>query len=306
MKAAQITEYGGPDVIQFSDVPKPVPGPGQVLVKLAATSFNPADIGDRSGAYRQVRLPFVLGFDAAGTVQEAGSGVTTFSPGDTLIARLDSGGAAAEYAVVDEAIAARAPTTVPLADAAAIPLAGLTAWQAIHDHAELRENQRILINGAGGGVGGYAIQLAKHVGAHVIATASARSATKVRALGADEVIDYTATHFAEALSQKVHVALNLVPLPPEAVRSLASVVRPDGVVVSITNEIDVPASAGPRSVRFIAQNKATDLDELVSLVDKGRLTIDISERLPLPDLADVHRRSERGEIRGKIILIPGP
>ncbi|NEE04671.1 NADP-dependent oxidoreductase [Phytoactinopolyspora halotolerans] len=304
MKAARITQYGGPDVIRLEDVPTPSPDAGQVLLKVAATSFNPADIGDRSGAYRRVRLPFVIGFDVAGTVHAVGPGVTAFSPGDTLIARLDGGGASAEYAVADAGLVARAPATIPLTDAAAIPLAGLTAWQAIHEHARLSKGQRILINGAGGGVGGYAIQLATHAGAYVIATASARSADEVRAHGADEVIDYTTTPVADALSQDVDVLLNLVPLSHEDGRSLAGLVREGGRIVSITSEIEVSPASGVTSLRFVAQNEPKHLDELVKLVDSGDLTIDISERLPLSELADVHRRSERGDIRGKVILIP--
>jgi NADPH:quinone reductase-like Zn-dependent oxidoreductase len=304
MKAARFTTYGGPDVIHLDDIPVPSPGAGQVLIKVAATSFNPADVGDRSGAYRQVRLPFTVGFDVAGTVERVGSDVTAFVPGDPLIARLDGGGASAEYAVVDAHLSARAPSAIPLTDAAAIPLAGLTAWQAIYDHSRLAEGQRILINGAGGGVGGFAIQLAKRVGAHVLATASARSADEVRSHGADEVIDYTATPLSPATAGHVDVVLNLVPLPVAAERRLVDLVRPGGTIVSITNTIEVPSDAGLRSIQFVAQNRPEDLDELVKLVDSGELRTDISERLPLAELADVHRRSEQGRIRGKVILIP--
>jgi NADPH:quinone reductase-like Zn-dependent oxidoreductase len=151
---------------------------------------------------------------------------------------------------------------------------------------------------------GFTVQLAKLAGAHVIATASARSADAVRAQGADEIIDYTTTSPAAAVPAPVDAVLSLVPVSREAGRSLAGLVRPEGVIVSITSEIEVPADMGIRSSRFIARNDPVILAELVRLIDAGDLAVDIAERLPLSKLADVHRRSEAGEIRGKVVLIP--
>ncbi len=303
MKAARIHEQGGPDVIRYEDAPKPAPGPGEVLLKVAAAGFNPADGGDRSGRYRSVTLPFTLGFDVSGTVEEADPD-SGFAVGDGVIGRLDHGGASAEYAVAPADVLVRAPERIPLPDAAAIPVAGLTAWQAVHEHAQVKDGQRILVNGAGGGVGGFAVQLAKGAGAYVIATASPRSADAVRAHGADEVIDYTTTSPADAVQEPVDAVLSLVFVGPEAGESLAGLVRPGGVIVSITGRIDVSEDLDIRSVGFSARNDPQLLAELVRLVDAGQLTVDVAERLPLSELAEVHRRSEAGQTRGKVILIP--
>jgi NADPH:quinone reductase-like Zn-dependent oxidoreductase len=303
VKAARIHEQGGPDVIRYEDAPKPAPGPGEVLIKVAAAGFNPADGGDRSGRYRSVTLPFTLGFDVSGTVEEADAG-SGFAMGDGVIGRLDHGGASAEYAVAPADVLVRAPERIPLSDAAAIPVAGLTAWQAVNEHAQLKSGQRVLVNGAGGGVGGFAVQLAKLAGAYVIATASPRSADAVRAHGADEVIDYTTTSPAAAVQEPVDAVLSLVFVGPEAGESLARLVRPGGVVVSISGRIETPADLDIRSVGFSARNDPELLAEVVRLIDAGELTVDVAERLPLSELAEVHRRSEAGQTRGKVILIP--
>jgi NADPH:quinone reductase-like Zn-dependent oxidoreductase len=304
VKAAWIEEYGGPDVIRYGEIPRPSPGPGEILLRVAGASFNPADIGDRSGRYRQVPLPFTLGFDVAGQVDEVGPDVNTLSPGDSVIARLDGGGACAEYALAHAKVVARAPDELPLADAAAIPLAGLTAWQVVFEHGRVKAGQRVLINGAGGGVGGFAIQLAKRTGAYVIATASARSADQVRTHGADQVVDYTVAALPEAVREPVDAVLNLVPISPEAGTSIVDVVRSGGMIASITGKIDAPSSTAVTSVQFITRNDPAILDELVHLVDAGELSVDISERLPLSQVAEVHRRSEQGDVRGKVILLP--
>lgn len=304
MKAARIHEYGGPEVIRYEDVEKPTAGEGQVLIKVAAAGFNPADRGDRSGGYRSVPLPFTLGFDVAGTVEDVAEPIAGIAAGDRVIGRLDRGGPSAEYAIAPAEVLVRAPESIPLPDAAAIPVAGLTAWQAVHEHAHVQSGQRVLVNGAGGGVGGFAVQLAKLAGAYVIATASARSADSVRAEGADEIIDYTTTSPADAVREPVDAVLSLVPVSPEAGRSLAGLVRPGGVIVSITGQIEIPDDLGIKSTGFGARNDPEILAELVRLVDSGELIVDVAERLPLSELAEVHRRSEAGEIRGKVILIP--
>lgn len=304
VKAARIHEYGGPEVIQYEDVEKPSAGPGEVVLEVAAAGFNPADGGDRSGRFRSVRLPFTLGFDVAGTVDDVGEEVTTLARGDRVIGRLDRGGPSAEYAAVPAGVLASAPDSIPLPDAAAIPVAGLTAWQAVHEHAHVLRGQRVVVSGAGGGVGGFTVQLARQAGAHVIATASARSAAAVRAQGADEIVDYTTTSLADAIQEPVDAVLSLVSVSRQAGRSLAQLVRPEGVIVSITSEIEVPPDLGIRSARFSARNDPEILAELVRRIDAGDLTVDVAERRPLSELADVHRRSEAGEIRGKVVLIP--
>ena len=215
MKAVRFHEYGGIDVLRYEDVDRPRPGPGEVLVQVAGTAFNPIDTWFRAGIIHQifpVTFPHTLGLDVAGTVVEQGEGVEVPAVGDAVIGFLPmtGPGAAAEFAAAPADVLVPAPGNVPLADAAAIPVAALTAWQALFEHGELTSGQRVLVNGAGGGVGGFAVQLAKGAGAAVIATASARSAETVRSFGADEVIDYTAVQIGDAVREPVDLVVNLV------------------------------------------------------------------------------------------------
>lgn len=212
-----------------------------------------------------------------------------------MIARIDAGGAAAQYAAAPAAAIVAAPRTVPLTHAAAIPVAALTAWQAVFDHANVRPGQRVLVNGAGGGVGGFAVQLAKSAGAHVIATASARSAHAVRAAGADEIVDYTSRAVPDALD----VVINLVAVPPDAAASLATRLRAGGVAVSTATPLPIADA-----VHFVTRNDREQLATIVGLVDAGRLAVDVAEVVHQRELAAVHRRSEAGRTRGKIVLVP--
>ncbi|MFI6541221.1 alcohol dehydrogenase catalytic domain-containing protein [Nonomuraea sp. NPDC050547] len=284
MRAARVHEYGDASVISLDEVPVPRPGPGEVLVRVAATSFNPSEIGLRTGLLKDtlgITLPHTLGWDVAGTVVTGAGGL---SPGDRVIGLI--GGAAAEYAVARADMLVRAPERIPLADAAAVPVAGLTAWQAVFEHARVGPGSRVLINGAGGGVGLFAVQLAKHAGAYVVATASPRSAAAVLALGADEVVDYTAA----PLPPGNDVLINLAGEVP------ASVTRLAGAFVSITRPIE-----HPRAVHFVARNDPGQLAELVALIDKGVVDVEVDAR-PLAALADLHRAAERGNIRGKVTV----
>ncbi|MFI6922235.1 zinc-binding dehydrogenase [Nonomuraea spiralis] len=284
MRAARVHEYGDASVISLEEVPVPRPGPGEVLMKVAATSFNPSEVGLRMGLLRDVldvTLPYTLGWDVAGTVL---TGAGDLVPGDRVIGHIE--GAAAGYAVAKADMLVRAPGRVPLTAAAAVPVAGLTAWQAVFEHARIGRGTRVLINGAGGGVGLFAVQLAKHAGAHVVATAGPRSAAAVRALGADEVVDYT----AEALPGGNDVLINLVADLPASVAELAE------EFVSITRPI-----AHPRAVQFVTRNDPAQLRELVALIDEGVVAVEVAVR-PLESLADLHREAERGLVRGKVVL----
>ncbi|WP_436762909.1 NADP-dependent oxidoreductase [Streptosporangium sp. V21-05] len=300
----RIHRYGDASVVRLDDIPRPVPGPGEVLIDVAATSFNPSDIGLRRGLLRSVfplDLPYTLGGEVAGTVAEVGDGVHTLAAGDRVIGRLDGGGAAAEYVVAEAGTLVAAPVAVPLAHAAAIPIAGLTAWQAVFEHAGVTSGQRVLVNGAGGGVGGFAVQLARYAGAHVIATAGPRSAETVRGFGADRIVDYTTTPVAGALDEPVDVVLNLAAVSAEP---LVPLVRPGGVVVSITIPVEVPAGSPVTATHFVVRNDTSHLAALVKLVDTGAVRLDISASRPLADLASVHHDAESGRTRGKIILVP--
>ncbi|MGW1093239.1 NADP-dependent oxidoreductase [Streptomyces sp. NPDC002596] len=306
MKTARIHEFGDASVIRYDAVPRPRPAFGEVLIRVAATSFNPTEAALRAGmlqAFLPVDLPYTLGWDVAGTVAEIGAGAQGFAAGDRVIGRLDSGGAA-EYVRAPVAVLVAAPDAVPLANAAALPLAGLTAWQAVFEHGKVAAGQRVLVNGAGGGIGGFVTQLAKYAGAEVIATASARSAEAVRRQGADRVIDYTAGPVGASLDGLVDTLLNLVPLSPPDAAALAPLVRPGGRIVSIATPVESPADAGVTAMHMVARNDVAQLAALVELVEAGAVAIDISESHPLTDLPHVHRLSEAGRTRGKVVIIP--
>src|SRR3954463_10489171 len=234
MKAVRFHEFGDSHVLRYEDVEQPVPGDGEVRLRVAATSFNPVAGGIRAGYLRgpvPVTLPHPPGIDVAGTVDALGDGVKSVAVGDAVVAFLSmtADGAAAEYVITPADVLAPAPKGIPLADAAAFPMVGLTAWQALFDDAELEAGQRVLINGAGGAVGGYAVQLAKRAGAHVIATASPRSSERVSSTGADEIIDHTTTTVRQAVAEPVDVLLNLAPIAPDELEALVALVKPGGV-----------------------------------------------------------------------------
>ena len=309
MKAIRFHEYGDPDVLRHEDVDEPTPGPGEVRIRVAATSFNPVDAGIRGGLLRDVfpvALPHVPGIDVAGTVDALGAEVTDLRVGDAVVGFLPlvADGASAEYVVAPAELLAAAPTTIPLADAAALPAVGLTAWQALFDHAGVRAGQRVLVNGAGGAVGGYAVQLAKRAGAEVVATASPRSAERVQATGADQIIDHTATSVADAVTAPVDVVLNLAPVAPHQLAALAALIRPGGVVLSTTTPAPADDGRGVRAVDVYLRSDAGQLATLVAMVDAGELRVDVGERLPLAQLPAVHAQAVAGALSGKVVLLP--
>ena len=311
MKAIRFHEYGDPEVLRLDDADLPTPGPGQVRVRVAATSFNGVDGNIRAGRMQgpmPMDLPHVLGLDVAGTVDAVGDGVDGLREDDPVIGFLPFGddGATAEYVLVTAANLAPAPTSIPLADAAALPLVGLTAWQALFEHANLQAGQRILVNGASGAVGGYAVQLAKSVGAHVIATATPRTREQVTTQGADEIVDHTAGDVSAAVREPVDVLLNLAPISPDQFTSLAGVVRDGGVIVNTTVWMPAPSDEkrGVRGIDLFVRSDATQLAELAARVDKGALTIDIAERVAMTDLVSIHTRAADGTLTGKVVVLP--
>ncbi|WP_394841897.1 NADP-dependent oxidoreductase [Pendulispora brunnea] len=205
MKAFAIDRYGGPEMLSLRDLPEPEPGPGDLLVEIRAASVNPVDFKIRSGGVKVLvkdRFPLVLGSDVSGVVMRVGPGVTRFAPGDEVFARLrkDRIGGFAERVLVDEAFAVRKPAKLTHAEAASIPLVGLTAYQALIEIAKLEKGQRVLIHAGSGGVGTFAIQLARHLGATVATTASSRNRALVEGLGASEVVDYKTQRFEEVVA----------------------------------------------------------------------------------------------------------
>jgi len=310
MKAVRYHSYGDSDVLVYEDADRPAAGPGQVVVRVAGAAFNPVDAAIRAGFMRQafpVTFPYIPNFDVSGVVAETGEGVTGWSAGDAVVAFLpmNTGGAAAEFAVAPAEVLAAAPRTVELADAAALPSSGLTAWQALFEHADVQAGQSVLVNGAGGAVGGYAVQLAKQAGATVTATASASSAGRIRSYGADLIVDHTATPLLEAVAgQRFDVVLNLVRTDAEETAQLTDLVADGGVFVSTTGPAPDPGR-GVRVAQMYVRSDAAQLSELVARVDAGDLAIDVAQRRPLADLAAVHDESAAGRLPGgKTILIP--
>ena len=311
MKAVRFHEFGAPDVLRYEDVELPVPAAGQVRVRVAGTTFNGVDGNIRAGFMQgpiPVALPHTPGIDVAGTVDALGDGVIGLEVGQAVIGFLPmvDDGASAEYVLAPADVLAAAPTGIPLADAAALPVVGLTAWQALFDHAGLTAGQRVLVNGAGGAVGGHAVQLAKRAGAHVVATAGPRSSERVTALGADEVVDHTSTDVTTAVAEPVDVVLNLAPVEPEQLAALVGLVRDGGVLVNTTVWMPAPSdeARGVRGIDLFVRSDAAQLAQLTELVDRGELQVDVAERVPLAELADVHVRAAKGELPGKVVVLP--
>jgi NADPH:quinone reductase-like Zn-dependent oxidoreductase len=311
MKAARYHRYGNSEVLQYEEVQRPTPGAGQVLVKVAGTSFNPVDAGIRGGYLSEqfaITFPHVPGVDVAGTIAELGEGATEWNVGDAVVGFLpmDTDGAAADYVLAPAEVLAAAPRSVALADSAALPTVGLTAWQALFDVAGLRAGQEILINGAGGAVGGYAVQLAKRAGAVVTATAKAAHADRLRRYGADRVIeylDYAVTPFAVE-GQPFDVVLNLVSTAPEESAALVGVVADGGFLVGTMTSGPEDLGRGVRTQRMFVRSDAAQLSGLVGRVDAGELEIDVADRRALTDIAAVHEEADAGRLPGKTILVP--
>jgi NADPH:quinone reductase-like Zn-dependent oxidoreductase len=309
MKAVRYHSYGDSDVLVYEDAELPVAGPGEVMVKVAGAAFNPADAGIRGGYLRQafpVAFPHIPGYDVSGVITEVGEGVSGWNGGDAVVAFLPIGvdGAAAEYAVAPAGTLAAAPRAVELADAAALPSTGLTAWQALFDEAALTAGQSILVNGASGAVGGYAVQLAARAGAAVTGTADPRSADRLRSYGATRIIDHTATPLLQAVDgQRFDVVLSLVRTTPEEATQLTDLVTDGGTFLS-TIPGPVTAREGLRTVQVFVRSDAAELAGLVTRVDAGDLKIYVAQRRPLADLAAVHEEADAGRLAGKTVVTP--
>lgn len=308
MHAVRFHEYGGPERIVYEEVVVPTPGAGELLVRVRAAGVNPVDAKMRSGLGKrlQLPLPFTPGFDVAGGVVAVGEGVTRFRPGDDVFAylALSRGGGYAEYAIVREEEAAPKPATVDAVHAAAIPLAALTAWQALFDTARLAEGQTVLIHGASGGVGTFAVQLAKAKGAKVIGTASGRNQAYLEELGADVAIDYETQRFQNVV-RDVDVVLDTV--GGETLTRSFEVVKSGGFVVSV---VDDPARHAPggskvRTASILVKPDGEELAKIGALIDEGRVTVVVSETFPLVGAQAAHEKIETGHTRGKIVLEVG-
>ncbi len=310
MRAARYHEYGTEQVLVIEETELPTPSDDEVLVKVAATSFNPIDAAIRAGYLQSgvaLEFPHTPGIDVAGVVVRRGANVTAPAVGDAVVAFLPLGanGATAEFVLAPSDAVAAAPTNIPLADAAAVPAVGLTAWQALFEHADLRFGQRILINGAGGAVGGYAIQLASQAGAFVIATASPRSTDSVRRRGADQIVDHTTTLISDAVSEQVDAVLNLARTSTEESAAVLALIRPGGVFVTTVPPAPI-STDGVRIVEMYVRGDASQLTEIVAKIDAGQLRVDVANRVSFAEIASIHEASDLGILRGKVVLTPVP
>ncbi|MER7666095.1 MULTISPECIES: NADP-dependent oxidoreductase [unclassified Streptomyces] len=307
MRAIGQDTLGGPDVLKIVETARPAPGPAEVLVRVHAAGVNPTDHWHRATGGLLADGPVPLGWDVSGVVEETGLGVTMYRPGDEVFGmpRLPQpAGAYAEFMTSPARHLARKPAALSHVQAAALPVAGLTAWQSLVDTADVRPGQRVLVHAAAGGVGHLAVQIAKARGAFVIGTASTAKQDFVRGLGADEVVDYTTTDFVRAV-RDVDVVLDTVG-GEYGPRSL-EVLRPGGLLVSLASPAETYLSAvaerrGLRAGFTIVEPDHLGLRELTALTESGRLRVEIAAVLALEDAGKAHELGEGGGMRGKVVL----
>ena len=315
MKAVRIHAYGGPEVLQLEEVARPVPAADEILIKLYASGVNPVDLVVREGSSAALRynltLPLTLGWDAAGVVEAVGSAVTRLQPGDAVygVPNFPGNGSYAEFCAAKASQFARKPQRLSFIEAAAVPLAGLTAWTALSEHGKLQAGQRVLIQGASGSVGSLAVQFAKAQGAYVIGTASADNLDYVRQLGADEVLDYQRQP-VEDVVRDVDMVLEASVVRDNAERVKAiGVLKPGGIFVSVNTDFPfdeaVQAALGRQQATgelSASQPRQEWLAEMAQLIDAGQVQVRVGQVLPLARVADAHRESQTGQVRGKLVL----
>ena len=308
MKAVQVHNFGGPEVLRFEDAPRPTSESGELLIKVHAASVNAIDRKLRAGDMKDVfplPLPYIPGWDVSGIVEATGPGVTQFRKGDEVYAVTDGGrngkGTYAEYVVIKETEAALKPKSIDHIHAAAIPVVALTAWQALFDQAGLSKGQKVLIHGAAGGVGSVAVQLAKWKGAHVIGTASGRNQGLLRELGVDEPIDYEKTRFENVVHD---VDMVLDTLGGDTQNRSWKVLKKGGFLVSIVAPPSAEGAAkhSVHSTFMAGHPSSAQLYEIAKLVDAGKLKPIVGTVLPLSDVRRAHELSETGHARGKTVL----
>ena len=303
MKAAFIEQYGGPEVLKYGDLPDPVAGAGEVVIDVTAASVNGADWKVRVGQYKQSKFPFALGRDFSGVVSAVGEGVTNLKVGDAVFGVCDAGqeGAYAEKIAVKAAIVAKKPDRLPHVDAAALALTGLTALSAIEDTLKLKRGEKILIQGGAGGVAGFAIQLAKHIGAHVITTTSAANRAYVRDLGADEVIDYNAADFTKVVSGCDAV---FDTVGGDVAEKSFGVLKPGGRAAFIASGAQAPKPdrADVTALRPPVGRTRRHIERIAELFEIGAVRSPEIKLYPLSEAADAHRVSEGRHFRGKLVF----
>lgn len=305
MRAARIHNYDGVGNITLEDISRPQPEAGKVLVRVEASSINPIDGAIREGRMARmlpVQPPFTLGLDFSGAVETPGEGVEGFSRGDRVYGeasvRIGGSGAFAEYALVPKEHIAKMPSNLDFIEAAAIPLTGSSAVQALTEHMQLRAGQRILIHGAAGGIGTVAVQIAKDIGAYVVATAKGEGISYVRGLGADQVIDYSAQPFEDASSGFDAV---FVTVPGDTFERSLRVMKPGAVIVSMLQaDVDRAKGQGFRAVSQFTKVTTGHLDKLRSFVESGAVTVHIETGFSLGEIKEAFLAKETGDIKGKV------
>ncbi|MEU8382790.1 NADP-dependent oxidoreductase [Streptosporangium sp. NPDC048865] len=310
MRVITQSAVGAPSVLAVAEIDRPEPGHGQVLIRVGAAGVNPVDAAVRSGLLPLLGPPpFTLGWDVAGTVESTGPGVSAFAPGDEVLGLLafpGPGNAYAEYVLASPNEIVHRPAALPLEQAGGLPLAGLTAWQALVGIARVTEGRRVLVHAAAGGVGHLAVQIAASTGAHVIGTARATKHGLLRELGADTLVDHTAADFVTEI-EPVDVVLDLV--GGEYGERSAAALRPGGLLVGAlgSNLGITPERAAELGVRLAVVSvrpSAADLSRLTALAGPGRLRVHLDQVLPLAEAAKAHELLSARRTTGKIVLIP--
>lgn len=314
MRAVQIARYGGDEALELAVVTRPAPGPGQVLVKIAGAGVNYYDVKIREGWLSQffpLRFPHTLGNDFSGTVEAVGAGVTEYRPGDRVFGLITvfHGGTYAEYLAVDASLVRKAPGNMPLHEAAAMPIVYLTAWIALVEHGQVGPGMNVLVHAGSGGVGGAAIQLAKHFGATVYATCSTRNCDFVYSLGADEVIDYTASDFRH-LAKEIDIAVDVI--GGETNLGTFEVMRPGGTIAVVLRNDPVEMANRERlcaehgvSVKVVAFDTLPERLETISeLAEGGAIHANVQQTFPLDQAREAHKIMQTRHTRGRIVLVP--
>src|SRR5437899_9559242 len=304
--ASVVHEYGGPEVLKYEDVQRPEPRDDEILIRVIAAGVNAVDASIRSGKFAKVlgtRLPLIPGSDIAGVVEKAGSKITKFKNGDSVFAytNLKDGGGYAEYIVATEREASPKPQSLTYLEDAAVPIVALAAWQALIDTAKLSTGQTVLIHGGSGGVGTFAIQIAKARGAKVIATASTRNQDFLKELGADVAIDYTKQKF-EDIVKDVDVVLDTV--GEDTLARSYGVVKKGGFIVSLVARPDRAEleKHGIRGAPMSVAPNSDELAEITKLIDAKKVKVIVSQTFPLSDAVKAQEQAATGHTRGKIVL----
>jgi NADPH:quinone reductase-like Zn-dependent oxidoreductase len=304
MRAVVAHEYGAPDVLKLEQVQTPEPKDDEALVRVIASSVNPADPLTLSGKYAKefgTHLPLIAGYDIAGVVEKTGANITRLKVGDAVYGYPTFGGAWADYVVVKEWEVAAKPKSLNFVEAAAVPMGALTAWQALVDVAKLQPGQTILIHGGSGGVGSFAVQIAKARGARVIATASTKNQDVLKQLGADVAVDYTKTKF-EDVAKDVDAVLD--PVGKETLARSYGVVKKGGIVMSLVARPDAAElqKHGIRGTGIASHADADDLTAVAQLIDTGKIKPIVTEVLALTDAVKAQQQAATHHTRGKVVV----